>query len=348
LDGNLPVMKKALATDNMLPLASEVAPGELPMIFLACDKCGTRMTFRGKIGSCTLQACPKCIPFTPAPTEPQGAEAPEPMSQESISERTAMAYGRQQNICKRTRYSEHGSVGLDLFDSLCDMYNAGYAAAPRPQEPLAEVFSEFRRRFDQFSNYIPADDRAKYLLPALGKLGQLMLRPQEPRCPTFTGTLPCKFCLEITQCWNCPDDLWQRILPGIESHVCSECFMTEARRQGSIPPFILAQFFSPAQSPRMDFNTLNTAIGDLEELAEMMREQPEPTGFDHSIALRLNQIGQTLKSCEPAQSKVAAPEAKRCGTCGAIVIPQMPIQHGGEPSWNCLSCGATTKPTEPK
>lgn len=48
-----------------------------------------------------------------------------------------------------------------------------------------------------------------------------------------------------------------------------------------------------------DFKTIDRAISDLGELAGMLREKHNSTGFDGSIALRLEQISQTLKSVEP-------------------------------------------------
>ena len=49
------------------------------------------------------------------------------------------------------------------------------------------------------------------------------------------------------------------------------------------------------QQAQGDFVTLDKAISDLNELAAMLREKHQPTGFDGSIALRLDQIAQTLR-----------------------------------------------------
>lgn len=64
---------------------------------------------------------------------------------------------------------------------------------------------------------------------------------------------------------------------------------------------------SSPRSQNPDFKTVDISIRDLGELAEMLRDkQHGPTGFDHSIALRLDQISQTLRSVEPSPRSAEA------------------------------------------
>lgn len=257
------------------PLASEVTPGEC-----GCDEsvgyiCGTHA--KEKLSQ-QLLPCPFCgwSSFiakkldTPAPTEPQGAEAPldfEPLKRE----------------CDRKWENEPPQHIVNIAA------NALYWRQ-REISTLREQLEQAKR--DLETGFMDgAYARLKHLQTIETKFYELSAapRPQEPRI--MSGLLK-EFVAGYAEANNKKVPARPKYDPYVEGADDFSAFLEQK----------LPEFFSPAQSPRTDFNTLNTAINDLAELAEMMREKPDPTGFDHSIALRLDQIGQTLKSCEPAQS----------------------------------------------
>lgn len=286
------------------PLASEVAPGQ-------CEFQMSMMTPQGAL-FCNLPKGHDGVhvynfPFTwsslatPAPSEPQVAEAPEPMSQESISERIAMASERQEYICARTRFSPNGSIGLCVFDRLQEMYNAGYAkaklSAPSPGKPRPawELYEE-----DGFWRYDGIDPRngerkafgpfakedADHFMQATKRSMANFLcsdpaaapRPQEPTCPECKST-------EVILDFRYPN------LRASECRACEHIDYT-------------AQFFSPAQSPqplsKVNGNPLNTNSIDGDGL------NTSPTTYR-----RCESKGHEGDLREPAQSQGAAPEGEK-------------------------------------
>lgn len=300
-----------------------------------------------------------------AQTEPQGAEAPaERASDEAYSECSDAAVGLL-SIIENADYDEGAAAVFELrkllpnLDKFITHEVEDSAAAPRPQEPLAEVFSEFRRRFEQFSNYIPADDRVRYLLPALDKLSQLMLRPQEPRCPQcdkseFRSRVVDREIFRI-QCTSCKAifDLQMHNFPA-------EC----------------AQFFSPAQSPQ--WISVKKRLPEITERWKDGPNQYESSGWvlahyhygqtvaeyygredgwaDHSGQLLRDVTHWQPLPEPPAQSQGAAPETGKletllnigplCSVCGTIMTRKVQIGEAEKRAWACLSCGATTSCTE--
>lgn len=116
----------------------------------------------------------------------------------------------------------------------------------------------------------------------------------EPRCPKCGGS-------GIGLKWSCDGCIFCIVC------IRRDCgFRLESNDIQYLTDF--AQFFPDYDSGEragyqrgvgQRFKTIDIAISDLAELAEMLREKPESTGFDGSIALRLDQVAQTLRTVDP-------------------------------------------------
>lgn len=271
----------------------------------------------------------------PAHPEPQGAEAPTefpPALQAFFAEHNAFTLrSRDYQGCK-----ECGTLYLADQKLPCPACasSAPSPGKPRPQPGVQELLKQFTTDFatlnavpeklanPKYSAYLEGASDFSDLIER--QLSAAAPRPQEPSAELIEA-------IESLLEW----------VP--KSGKGSSGYLRVERVKAAL------QFFSPAQSPRTDFGTLDIAIRDLGELAEMLREKHESTGFDGSIALRLDQVAQTLKSCEPAQSQGAAfvqpPTAGNpsCHVCGAEMVRDGSATNNG---FECLSCGATTSCTE--